>query len=33
MHWVARHDGTLRLDTRVGSGTCARVELPLRIAP
>jgi two-component system nitrogen regulation sensor histidine kinase GlnL len=32
MHWVARHDGTLRLDTRVGAGTCARVELPLRIA-
>jgi two-component system nitrogen regulation sensor histidine kinase GlnL len=32
MHWVARHDGTLRLDSRAGGGTCARVELPLRIA-
>jgi two-component system nitrogen regulation sensor histidine kinase GlnL len=29
-HWVARHDGTLRIESEPGQGTCVKVELPLR---
>ncbi len=29
-HWVARHDGTLRIDSEAGHGTRVRVALPLR---
>jgi two-component system nitrogen regulation sensor histidine kinase GlnL len=32
-HWVARHEGTLRIDSRPGSGTNVGVALPLRRAP
>jgi two-component system nitrogen regulation sensor histidine kinase GlnL len=32
-HWVARHGGTLRLESEPGKGTIARVALPLRRAP
>jgi len=31
-HWVARHEGTLRLESKPGRGTLARVALPLRRA-
>ncbi len=29
-HWVARHGGTLRIESRVGEGTRVHVALPLR---
>jgi two-component system nitrogen regulation sensor histidine kinase GlnL len=29
-HWVARHGGTLQVESEPGAGTCARVVLPLR---
>ena len=29
-HWVARHGGTLRIESQPGEGTRVRVELPLR---
>lgn len=29
-HWVARHDGTLRIESQPGEGTRVGVELPLR---
>lgn len=29
-HWIARHHGTLRLESEPGRGTVARVALPLR---
>jgi signal transduction histidine kinase len=29
-HWIARHGGTLRIESRLGAGTRAQVELPLR---
>ena len=29
-HWVARHDGTLSIDSRVGQGTKVEVALPIR---
>jgi two-component system nitrogen regulation sensor histidine kinase GlnL len=29
-HWVARHGGTLRIESRPGEGTCVRVALPVR---
>ncbi|MGI9590311.1 MAG: two-component system sensor histidine kinase NtrB [Myxococcota bacterium] len=29
-HWLARHDGTLRIESRPGEGTQVRVDLPLR---
>jgi len=29
-HWLARHDGTLRIESEPGQGTRAKVELPLR---
>jgi two-component system nitrogen regulation sensor histidine kinase GlnL len=29
-HWVARHDGTLRIESAPGEGTRVRVSLPLR---
>jgi two-component system nitrogen regulation sensor histidine kinase GlnL len=29
-HWIARHGGTLRLESEPGNGTIARVGLPLR---
>jgi nitrogen-specific signal transduction histidine kinase len=32
-HWIARHDGTLRLESTPGQGTLARVALPLRRTP
>ena len=32
-HWVARHGGTLRIESSPGAGTCVRVALPLRRAP
>jgi two-component system nitrogen regulation sensor histidine kinase GlnL len=32
-HWVARHGGTLRIESQPGEGTRVRVELPLRTAP
>ena len=32
-HWVARHGGTLRLESTPGEGTSVRVALPLRRAP
>ena len=32
-HWVARHHGTLRLDSAPGAGTRVRVALPLRQPP
>jgi signal transduction histidine kinase len=32
-HWVARHGGTLRIDSRPGGGTTVRVALPLRQCP
>jgi two-component system nitrogen regulation sensor histidine kinase GlnL len=31
-HWLARHDGTLRIESPPGQGTRVRVELPLRTA-
>jgi two-component system nitrogen regulation sensor histidine kinase GlnL len=31
-HWIARHGGTLRLESTPGEGTTARVALPLRRA-
>ncbi|HVP29516.1 MAG TPA: ATP-binding protein [Myxococcota bacterium] len=31
-HWVARHGGTLRIESAPGRGTTARVSLPLRRA-
>jgi two-component system nitrogen regulation sensor histidine kinase GlnL len=31
-HWVARHGGTLQLESDPGAGTCVRVVLPLRRA-
>jgi two-component system nitrogen regulation sensor histidine kinase GlnL len=31
-HWIARHEGTLRLESAPGQGTLARVALPLRRA-
>jgi two-component system nitrogen regulation sensor histidine kinase GlnL len=31
-HWVARHGGTLRIESQPGEGTRVRVELPLRTA-
>jgi signal transduction histidine kinase len=31
-HWVARHGGTLRIESTPGEGTCVRVALPLRRA-
>jgi two-component system nitrogen regulation sensor histidine kinase GlnL len=31
-HWVARHGGTLRIESQLGEGTRVRVELPLRTA-
>jgi two-component system nitrogen regulation sensor histidine kinase GlnL len=31
-HWVARHGGTLRVDSRPGGGTTVRVALPVRQA-
>ncbi len=30
-HWVARHGGTLRIESRPGEGTSVQVELPLRV--
>ncbi|MCZ6464144.1 MAG: ATP-binding protein [Proteobacteria bacterium] len=30
-HWVARHDGTLRITSQLGEGTTVRVALPLRL--
>ena len=32
-HWVARHDGTLVVESAPGEGTRVRVALPLRVAP
>jgi two-component system nitrogen regulation sensor histidine kinase GlnL len=32
-HWVARHDGTLRIESAPGEGTRVRVDLPLRTLP
>ncbi|HEY8156566.1 MAG TPA: ATP-binding protein [Myxococcota bacterium] len=32
-HWIARHGGTLRLESAPGEGTSVRVALPLRRAP
>jgi two-component system nitrogen regulation sensor histidine kinase GlnL len=32
-HWVARHGGTLRIESQQGEGTRVRVQLPLRAAP
>ncbi len=32
-HWVARHGGTLRVESRAGGGTTVGVALPLRRAP
>jgi two-component system nitrogen regulation sensor histidine kinase GlnL len=29
-HWVARHGGTLRIESRPGEGTCVRVALPVQ---
>jgi len=29
-HWLARHDGTLRIESQPGEGTRVQVELPLR---
>ncbi len=29
-HWLARHDGTLRIESRISEGTRVKVELPLR---
>jgi len=31
-HWVARHDGTLRIKSQPGRGTRVRVALPMRFA-
>lgn len=31
-HWLARHGGTLRIESTAGEGTRVRVELPLRTA-
>jgi two-component system nitrogen regulation sensor histidine kinase GlnL len=32
-YWVARHGGSLALESVVGEGTCVRVALPLRREP
>jgi two-component system nitrogen regulation sensor histidine kinase GlnL len=32
-HWVARHGGTLRIESEPGEGTLVRVALPLRMSP
>jgi two-component system nitrogen regulation sensor histidine kinase GlnL len=32
-YWVARHGGSLALESAVGEGTCVRVALPLRRQP
>jgi two-component system nitrogen regulation sensor histidine kinase GlnL len=32
-YWVARHGGSLALESAVGEGTCVRVALPLRREP
>ncbi len=32
-HWIARHRGTLRIESAPGTGTLARVALPLRHRP
>jgi signal transduction histidine kinase len=29
-HWVARHDGTLHIDSKPGAGTAVKVAIPLR---
>ena len=29
-HWIARHNGTLRIDSRTGEGTSVQVTLPMR---
>ena len=31
-HWVACHDGTLRIESTLGEGTRVRVEIPMRTA-
>jgi two-component system nitrogen regulation sensor histidine kinase GlnL len=29
-HWVARHEGTLRVESEAGAGTTVRVAIPLK---